>query len=124
MLVVTRFAVEASDEPAFLVRAQAAVAALSTRPGFVRARLARSADDPTAWLLTTEWAGAGAWRRALGGLDVKLAATPLLAQAINEPSAYEVLYAAEAGAEPTSARPLRAPDAGSAAPGQSLDDLG
>ena len=34
----------------------------------------------------------GSYRRSLGGYDVKIAATPLLAQALGEPSAYEVLY--------------------------------
>jgi hypothetical protein len=39
----------------------------------------------------------GAYRRALGAYDVKLRATPLLAQALPEASAYESLLAAEPG---------------------------
>ena len=39
----------------------------------------------------TEWASVGAYRRALGNYDVKLYATPLLAQALDRPSAFEEL---------------------------------
>ena len=56
-------------------------------------RVGRAADDPTAWVLVTEWVGVGACRRALSAYEVKLKATPLLAQAADEPSAYEILAA-------------------------------
>lgn len=124
MIVLTRYSVGAAEETEFLHRAKTALDALRARPGFLRGRVARCAEDPSGWLLSTEWEGAGAWRRALGGFEVKLAATLLLAQALDEPSAYEVLYAAEAGAEPVSTPPRRAPDAGTVGPGQSLADRG
>lgn len=124
MLVVTRFVIEPATEASFLDRARAAVDALRARPGFRSGRVARAADDPRAWLISTEWVGVGAWRRALGGFEVKLAATPLLAQAIDEPSAYEILYAVEVGGDPVRAEPLRAADAGSVTPRQSLEDQG
>lgn len=89
MLVVNRFLVE--SETSFSERADAALRALSARDGFVRARLGRAADDPRCWCLVTEWESVGAYRRALSAYDVKLYATPLLAEAIEEPSAYEVL---------------------------------
>ena len=110
MLVVTRFAVPVGEEARFRDDAAAALRALAERPGWVSGRLARATDDATAWLLLTEWESVGAYRRALSGYDVKLHATPLLARAIAEPSAYEVL---DDGAESD-----RAPDADTTGPGR------
>lgn len=93
MLVVNRFIVS-PDEPStaeFTERATAALAVLAARPGYLRGDLARAYDDPARWSLITEWESVGAYRRALGAYDVKVAATPLLAQSLDEPSAYEVL---------------------------------
>lgn len=116
MLVVTRFRVDEATAATFRAAAQAALAALADRPGWQGGRLARAADDASRWLMVTEWESVGAWRRALGAYDVKLAATPLLAQSLDEPSAFEVLY--------DSAQPLvelasdRAADADSVAIGE------
>lgn len=87
MLVVNRF-VE-PDEPAVLALAREAVDALRGRPGFRRAQLARAVEDDTRWVLVSEWDGLGAWRRAISSSDVKMRAWPLLARAVDEPSAYE-----------------------------------
>ncbi|MGH3656489.1 MAG: antibiotic biosynthesis monooxygenase family protein [Micromonosporaceae bacterium] len=97
MLVVNRFQIEesADSERRFVERAHAALTALADREGFVRGRLGRAADDPRRWCLVTEWRSVGAYRRALSGYDVKLHATPLLAEAADEPSAYEVLAATD-----------------------------
>lgn len=97
MLVVTRFDVPEGDASSFLPRAQAALAAFAARPGYVRGRIGRAADDATAWLLTTEWDGVGSYRRSLGDFDVKVHAAPLLAQGRDEPSAFELLHTDEAG---------------------------
>ena len=59
-------------------------------------RAGRSTDEPDAWILVTEWASVGAYRRALGNYDVKLYATPLLAQALDRPSAFEELLGVDA----------------------------
>lgn len=97
MLVVTRFEVD-GDAGSFLVAAQAALDAFAARPGFVRGAVGRAADDPVAWVLTTEWEGVGAYRRSLGAYDVKVHAAPLLAQGRDEASAFEVLASVEGGA--------------------------
>ena len=107
--MVTRFVVEPGDEATFRANAAAALQALSERPGWVGGRLGRSTDDARAWLLLTEWESVGAYRRALGGYDVKMHATPLLARAVAEPSAYETFEDAFAPSD-------RAADADTAGP--------
>ena len=110
MLVVNRFVV-AVDDAEFAERAVAALGVLAARPGYLRGSLGRAYDDPTHWSISTEWESVGAYRRALGNFDVKVTATPLLAQSVDEPSAYEVLGSAQpGGAVQTSASDL-APDA-------------
>lgn len=99
MLSVVRFA-EGGPEAAFLTDAEAALAVLAGRPGYVRGALARSTDHGGGWVLVTEWESVGAWRRALGSYDAKVLAAPFLARALDEPSAYEVLLAAEPRAAP------------------------
>ena len=99
MLVVNRFIVP-TDEAAqteFTDRATAALEVLAAQRGYVRGDLGRAYDDPAHWSLVTVWESVGAYRRALGTFDVKVHATPLLAQSVDEPSAYEVLGRAEAG---------------------------
>ncbi len=91
MIVVSHLA----DAPDLQGRARTALEVLSVRPGFVRGRLGRATDDPAAWVLTTEWVGVGAYRRALSAYEVKVHATPLLSLGRDEPSAFEVLLAAE-----------------------------
>ena len=97
--MVTRFDVADGESADFLPRAQAALAAFAARPGYVRGRIGRAADDPTQWVLTTEWVGVGAYRRSLSSYDVKVDAAPLLSLGRDEPSAFEVLHASD-GTEP------------------------
>jgi hypothetical protein len=112
VIVVTRFDVPEDGAQAFLPQAQAALSAFAARPGFVRGRVGRAPDDPTAWVLTTEWDSVGAYRRSL-------AAAPLLGQGRDEPSAFEVLVR-EDTAVPTVRRPSdRAADAATSGVGES-----
>jgi hypothetical protein len=97
MLVLNRFVIEPEAQDAFVERAHAALAALAERPGYRSGRLTRALEDTTRWCLVTEWESVGTYRRALGGFDVKLYATPLLSQSIDEPSAFEALASAEPG---------------------------
>ncbi|HEX6967547.1 MAG TPA: antibiotic biosynthesis monooxygenase family protein [Micromonosporaceae bacterium] len=109
---MNRFAVAESDAAAFVERAHAALAALAARPGYQRGRLTRALDDPTCWCLVTEWESVGAYRRALGAFEVKVQATPLLAESVDEPSAYEVLAGALPGGDVTVLPSDRAPGPG------------
>jgi heme oxygenase (mycobilin-producing) len=97
VLVVNRF--EVDDETAFVPRAEAALAVLAARPGYRSGRFGRAVDDPRYWCLVTEWESIGVYRRALSAFDVKIAASPLLAESIDEPSAYEVLLSAAPNSE-------------------------
>lgn len=96
MLVVNRFVV-LGDDTDFRTRAAAALAALGARPGYLRGRLGRAYDDPSRWTLLTEWESVGAYRRALSAYEVKVSATPLLAESLDEPSAFEILGEAAPG---------------------------
>ena len=100
VLVVTRFDVPEAEAADFLPRATEALAAFAACAGYVRGRIGRAADDPTAWVLTTEWESVGAYRRSLSSYDVKVQAAPLLSRGRDEPSAFEVLHGDE-GASPS-----------------------
>jgi quinol monooxygenase YgiN len=91
VLVVNRFRVEEQDAASFAEDVERAHALLAARPGYAGGAVGRNVDDPTLWVLQTRWADVGSYRRALSAYDVKLGAVPLLSQALDEPSAYEVL---------------------------------
>jgi hypothetical protein len=91
VIVVNRFRVEEADAAAFRVDVEQALATLAVQRGYVAGRIGRNVDDPELWVLTTEWEGPGAYRRALSWYDVKVTAVPTLSRALDEPSAYEVV---------------------------------
>jgi quinol monooxygenase YgiN len=91
VLVVSRFRAPVEDGETFRADLDAAHAVLAACAGYVDGRLGRNLDDPTLWVLTTQWENVGAYRRALSSYDVKLNAVPLLSRALDEPSAYEVV---------------------------------
>jgi antibiotic biosynthesis monooxygenase len=110
MLVVNRFVVptDAPGSADFADRAGAALAVLAACRGYVRGELGRAYDDPTCWSLVTEWESVGAYRRALGNFEVRVHATPLLAQGVDEPSAFERLAVAAPGGPVVTAESDRA----------------
>jgi len=108
MISVTHFR---SADATFVQRARAALDVLSRRPGFVDGTLGRSTDDDDAWVLVTEWANVGSYRRALGNYDVKLRATPLLGEALDLPSGFESLLRMAPGGAETVAVSDRDPNA-------------
>jgi hypothetical protein len=91
VLVVNRFRVPEADASAFRADLEHARTVLGERPGYVSGVIGRNLDDPTLWVLTTQWEHVGAYRRALSAYDVKLGAVPLLSRALDEPSAFEVV---------------------------------
>jgi hypothetical protein len=81
----------------FLARGRAALAAFAGCAGFRSGRLGRAADDPRWWCLVTSWESVGAYRRALSSWQVKLDGAPLLADSVEEASAFEVLASTDGG---------------------------
>jgi hypothetical protein len=120
VLVVTRFVVPEEAGEQFLADARRALAALAARPGYRSGRVGRAVDDPTAWLVQSEWDGVGVYRRALSAYDVKVDAAPLLGLARDEVSAYEVLVSDDGPATAEVVASARAVDADSAAPGRDV----
>jgi hypothetical protein len=113
MLAVSRFHYPDDDVDRPLAELGSCVTVLSGVPGFVSATVGRALDDPTLWLLATTWENVGSYRRALSSYEVKAQVMPVLANAVDEPSAYEVLAAQGDGAaagglgagEPNEAKP-------------------
>ncbi len=89
LLVVIRF----DDSSAQLHgRLRDACSLLAAQGGLRQASIGRSTDDPRLVVLTLEWESVGAYRRALSNFDVKVSVVPLLSQAIDEPTAFELLH--------------------------------
>jgi hypothetical protein len=99
MMSVLRFTV-ADDETGFLDAADTALRVLAARTGYLRGSVGRATDEPEQWVLVTEWLDVGSYRRALGNYEVKIHAQPLLSQALDDASSFEVLVDAAPGAEP------------------------
>ncbi|MEP6527928.1 MAG: antibiotic biosynthesis monooxygenase family protein [Nocardioidaceae bacterium] len=91
MLAVTRFRVSSEQATQFGRDVEQALALLRQCSGFIQGDLGRAADDPTLWVLVTRWSNVGSYRRALSSYEVKVHAMALLSQAIDEPSAYEIV---------------------------------
>jgi len=91
VIAITRYRVPPDQAESFTARACAILVTLAASPGHLSGRLGRAADDPDLWVLVTEWEGAGFYRRALGGYEVRVTLIPLSALAIDEPSAYEIV---------------------------------
>ena len=91
MLVVSRYRVSADEAVEFGDRARDALDALAEQEGFLRGSVGRNVDEPDLWVLSTQWINVGSYRRALSSYDVKTRAVPVMLNALNEPSAFEVL---------------------------------
>jgi quinol monooxygenase YgiN len=91
VIVVNRFRVSETEQQTFRADLERAHETLAMQHGYVAGRIGRNVDDPGLWVLTTEWEGPGAYRRALSAYDVKLTAVPVLSRAVDEPSAYETV---------------------------------
>jgi quinol monooxygenase YgiN len=85
---MTRLRVRAEDADVLASACADLLAALGARPGFLGGELGRSADDPALWGLLTRWEGVGAYRRALGAAEVKIAGAPVWVHAVDEPGVY------------------------------------
>lgn len=107
MLAVTRYHVPEAESADFLRRARGALAALARRPGWRGGDVVRAVDEPTLWMLTSRWADVGSYRRALSADEVKTSVVPLLSQAIDEPTAFELLTTNDSSAVAADAGTVR-----------------
>ena len=89
MLAIARFSNPLAEASQFEAQLLTALEAFSACAGFVSGEFGQNLDDTTLWSLVTHWENVGSYRRALSNLNVKMNAIPLLAQAIDEPGAYE-----------------------------------
>ena len=71
-------------------RLQPAVDVLAAKPGFEGADVVQNLDEPDLWALVMRWKDVGSYRRALGGYESKVVVVPLLSEAVDEASAYDV----------------------------------
>ena len=90
LLVVTRFRVH--DRGQFAQASRAALARLAESPGFLGGAIGQSTDETDLLVVTTRWSSVGAYRKALQRYEVKLEVVPWLSTAIDESSAYEVVF--------------------------------
>jgi hypothetical protein len=88
VIAVSRFRVAEADRPSFEVVGAPAVQLLTAQPGLVSLDFGVNLDDPELWALVTKWVDVGSYRRALGSSN-RVVLWPLLALAIDEPSAYD-----------------------------------
>jgi hypothetical protein len=91
MLAVIRYTVPDARSGEFAEHAREILDTLSGHPGYRAGQLGRSVDEPELWTLVTEWEGAGFYRRALSA--VRMTMFPLMTLMINEPTAFEIVYA-------------------------------
>ena len=86
------------DVPALMVQLRESVALLSTKDGFINAHVVRAIDDPELIVMQLGWDTVGAYRHALSSYDVKVQVVPVISQALDEPTAFEVLHFRDARA--------------------------
>jgi heme-degrading monooxygenase HmoA len=90
ILFINRFTV--TGDPGEFERVFAGTAEhLTGRPGFIRYRLVRSADDPRSYANVAEWETAADLRDAVRGPEFDEHAQKLRALARSEPHFYEVV---------------------------------
>ena len=98
-VVVLRFATDEARSEQFVNEASAVARLLGSKTGCVGVEVGRASDDPSLWVFVSRWQSVGAYRRALSEYDVKMEAVPFLASAIDEPTAFEVLFAVDSEGE-------------------------
>lgn len=119
-VAILRF--RSSDVPGLMALLRESVALLSSKPGFIDARIGRAVDDGELIIMQLAWESVGAYRRALSSYDVKVQVVPLLSQAIDEPTAYEVLHQRDAHGSADAAGALAA-DASTVSLGSASADV-
>ena len=121
MLVITKHRVAQSELREWLEIAKSAIAPLASRPGCGGVRIGLATDEPDLIAIVSQWESVGAYRKALSNFEVKAQSIPFLSTAIDESSAFEVVYENVDGAI-TEHEPARAWDADSVALGEAAGE--
>ncbi|MEO8107248.1 MAG: antibiotic biosynthesis monooxygenase family protein [Actinomycetes bacterium] len=98
-VVVMRFRVPADGVEGFRAQAAAVARLLGGAVGCEGVQVVRASDDSALWAMVAQWHSVGSYRKALSSYEVKVGAVPFLAKAIDEPTAFEVLFAVDAKGE-------------------------
>jgi quinol monooxygenase YgiN len=110
-VVVMRFRVPVEGADAFGREAADVARLLAGFDGCGGVEVARASDEASLWTVVSRWSSVGSYRKALSSYDVKLNAVPFLSRAIDEPTAFEVLFGVDTAGERASSGDL-AGDAG------------
>ena len=112
LLVIVRFRVSPEARATWLAGAERVLEIFARQGGFQCASIGQSTDETDLLLLRSEWDSVGDYRRALSDMDMKMYGIPFMAQAIDEPSAYELLQhtSGDAGTTAVSGRARDADD--------------
>ena len=71
MIAIARFEQALSQAEDFRAELEAVKAVLSKAAGFISGTVGQNLDQPTLWVLTTEWQNVGSYRRALSSTRAK-----------------------------------------------------
>ena len=71
MIAVARFEQALGQATDFRAELEAVKAVLSEAAGFISGTVGQNLDQPTLWVLTTEWQNVGSYRRALSSTRAK-----------------------------------------------------
>lgn len=128
MLVITKHRVQSDQMSDWLKSAKSAILPLAACAGCLGTEIGLATDEADLAVVVTKWESVGAYRRALSNFDVKMQSIPFLSTAVDESSAFEVVYRNIAG-EITEFEAARALDAdeiglGNAAQEKATDRLG
>lgn len=93
-----QWAFETHQLDLWLAGAQQVITVLSTKSGFLAGEVLRYVDSGERVVIVTSWSDVGSYRRALSSTESKMQVWPFLADALDEPGAYEVLLELNPGA--------------------------
>lgn len=110
------------DGAGLMILLREAASLLATKQGFVDARVSRAIDDGALVMLELSWDTVGSYRRALSAYDVKVQVVPIMSQALDEPTAFEMLHVRTAHGSVDATGALAA-DAGTVSLGSASADV-
>lgn len=121
MLVITKHRVAQAELREWLEVAKTAIAPLASRPGCESVQIGLATDESDLVVIVSRWESVGAYRKALSNFDVKAHSIPFLSTAVDESSAFEVVFESVDGATSEHA-PARAWDADIVGLGEAAGD--